>query len=221
MWQPDGFRARLSVTSVNTGLSYMCDIAGDYFECPPIVFNRINSDTLGRDAELTLMLGSEGRIVSPGEHDLFRISVDVTCEGTACGDLNSRYSNTFPCRSTGSSNTVAYNRTTTPGLVTTSLPTTQAIVTPAGGNGPAGSNAGSDDSSSDGGMIVSLLIGGIVLFVVVPILIYLVIKKRQVIIERNAFENPVYGQAEPGPSGDGNITYDAPEGYLDVCLTSF
>jgi len=33
VWNPDGFRARLSVTSVNTGISYMCDINGDYFEC--------------------------------------------------------------------------------------------------------------------------------------------------------------------------------------------
>jgi len=51
---------------------------------------------------------------------------------------------------------------------------------------------------------------------VVPILIYLVIQKRQVILERNAFENPVYGQSEPGPDGDGNISYEQPEGYMDV-----
>jgi len=46
-----------------------------------------------------------------------RSVLDSRGSGTACGDLNSRFNNVFPCRSTGSSNMVAYTRTTTPGPV--------------------------------------------------------------------------------------------------------
>ena len=110
VWQDRGHHgARIHVVSQNTGLSYYCNITGDYQQCAPIVFNIIGPDVLGVDATLRLTISSSGHYEerSRTKFNFDDITFSVLCEGAACEAVAAQFGGSFPCASVGTTTLIA------------------------------------------------------------------------------------------------------------------
>ena len=107
IYDNDQWGARLHVSSQNTGLSYYCNLTGDFFHCPEIIYTRVTPEQLGVDATLTVTMGpSEGRFTERTKYTLDRVNIGIACLGAACEALESTFNTEFPCVTHGETTAV-------------------------------------------------------------------------------------------------------------------
>ena len=97
--------ATFVTTSTNTGLTYTCQLTGDEYECPPVVFQKLGSGDgetahpllKGKDAHLEVTIASDGRWYNTASQTADSIRLGITCTGADCNDVGNKFGDGFPC----------------------------------------------------------------------------------------------------------------------------
>ena len=95
-WTDDHFGARTHIIAESTGLSYYCNLTGDFFQCPAVELTTVTQD----GATLEVMMGpSEGTYSTRTTYDT-KIDVSINCRGSGCEGVANGANTAFPCTST-------------------------------------------------------------------------------------------------------------------------
>ena len=129
VWDSFHHGARIHTQSQNTGLSYYCNITGDYHVCPPIPFSQLTPDQLGMDATITLTMRSVATWTDANNFVAEAITMEADCEGPSCEALATQFGGAFPCASVGSTSFVKFDwATVSAAAAATDLAAFSAIV---------------------------------------------------------------------------------------------